>query len=147
MGPEFYSKGVLRKMNKNVKPEFVVVLGDLIEHENKENDKKNINYIIKLFEKIKCPIHYVAGNHDQINLSEEDLIKLFHQDKLYYSFDSENFHFIVLFSKLMDRKRENSLILEYQKNWLKKDLEKTNKKSIVFVHHALADQNLMGNPW
>ena len=59
LGPEGYHKGVLRKMNKdvkfflddfikemnnNVKPEFVVVLGDLIEDDNEASDRNNINY-------------------------------------------------------------------------------------------------------
>lgn len=63
LGPEGHFRGVLRKMNKdvkiflddfvaemknNVKPEFVVVLGDLVEDDNEANDKNNIDYIVKL---------------------------------------------------------------------------------------------------
>ncbi len=160
LGPEGYYNGVLRKMNKdakifldnfvremnnNVKPEFVVVLGDLAEDDNEINDKKNIDYIVKLLTKLKCPVYYVAGNHDLKNISEDELTKLFNQKSLYYSFDLSDFHFIVLFSRVS----EDGIIWisEEQKEWLKQDLNKTNKKTVVFVHHGLANQDLTGNPW
>jgi Icc protein len=160
LGPEGHYKGVLRKMNKdvkfflddfvaemnnNVKPEFVVVLGDLVEDDNKTNDKNNINYIVKLLKKLECPVYYVAGNHDLKNISEDELANLFNQKRLYYSFDSGSFHFIVLFSRVSEDR--SIWIPDEQKEWLKKDLNKTDKKSIVFVHHSLADQDLTGNPW
>lgn len=160
LGPEGYYKGVLRKINKdvkfflndfvdemdnNVKPEFVVVLGDLVEDDNEINDKNNIDYIVKLLMKLECPIYYVAGNHDLKNISEDELTKLFNQGNLYYSFDSDSFHFIVLFSKVLED--ETIWIPDEQIEWLKQDLDKTDKKSIIFVHHGLADQDLTGNPW
>ena len=160
LGPEGYWKGVLRKVNKdvkifldefieemntNVKPKFVVVLGDLIEDDNPISDKENIAYIVKLFKKLKCPVYYVAGNHDLKNISDSELAKLFHQSSLYYSFDSGSFHFIVLFSRALEK--GNIAITGNQKIWLKEDLKKTGKKSVVFVHHGLADQDLKGNPW
>jgi 3',5'-cyclic AMP phosphodiesterase CpdA len=99
LGPEGHFNGVLRKMNKdakiflddfveemnsNVKPEFTVVLGDLVEDDNEANDKDNIGYIVKLLKKLKAPVHYVAGNHDLRNISEKDLAKLFHYKKLLF---------------------------------------------------------------
>lgn len=160
LGPEGHYKGVLRKMNKdvnfflddfvekmnnNVKPEFVVILGDLIEDDNEVNDRKNIGYIVKLLKKLEYPVYYVAGNHDLQNIPEEKLIKLFKQESLYYSFDKNEFHIIVLYTKAVERK--NAFISKEQISWLKNDLEKTNKKTIIFTHSSLADQDLTGNPW
>mgnify|MGYP001571131869 FL=1 len=160
LGPEGHYKGVLRKINKdvkfflddfvaemnnNAKPEFVVVLGDLVEDDNEINDKDNIDYIVKLLKKLECPVYYVAGNHDLKNISEDELTNLFNQKRLYYSFDSGSFHFIVLFSRVSEDR--SIWIPDEQKEWLKQDLNKTDKKSIVFVHHGLADQDLTGNPW
>lgn len=160
LGPEGHFHGILRKMNKdakiflddfveemnnNVKPEFTVVLGDLVEDDNETNDKDNIGYIVKLLEKLESPVYYVAGNHDLRNVSEKDLAKLFHYKNLYYSFDSGDLHFIVLFSKVSED--ETILISDEQKEWLQKDLNSTDKKCVIFVHHGLADQNLAGNPW
>ncbi|MBU0980400.1 MAG: metallophosphoesterase [Nanoarchaeota archaeon] len=160
LGPEGHHKGVLRKMNKDVKiyldnfvkemnnkikPEFVVVLGDLIEQDNKIKDKEHINYIVQLLKKLRCTVYYVAGNKDLKNISEEELSKLFHQKSLYYAFDSGRFHFIVLFSKVSEDR--TSWVEGEQKIWLQKELDTTNKKCVVFVHHGLADQDLTGNPW
>jgi len=160
LGPEGHYKCVIKIMNKDVKiflddfidemnrninPEFVVVLGDLVEDDNEVNDKNNIDYIVKLLKKLECHVYYVAGNHDLENISEVELADLFHQKKLYYSFDSGSFHFIVLFSRVSDDR--TIWIPTEQKEWLKKDLDKTDKKSVIFVHHGLADQNLTGNPW
>jgi 3',5'-cyclic AMP phosphodiesterase CpdA len=160
LGPEGVYNGTLRKVNKdakkllnefieemnnNVKPEFVVILGDLIEDDDKATDIENINYIVKSLTKLNCPAHYAAGNHDLKKLSVEELANIFNQDKLYYSFDSNNLHFVVLFSKTF--KDRASSIEDEQKAWFQKDLDKTNKKCVVFVHHALSDQDLTGNPW
>lgn len=160
LGPEGRFHGILRKinkdakiflddfveeMNKNVKPEFTVVLGDLVEDDNETNDKNNIVYIVKLLKKLECPVYYVPGNHDLRNISERDLAELFHYEKLYYSFDSGDLHFIVLFSRAS--KDETIRISDEQKEWLQEDLDSTNKKCVVFVHHGLADQDLTGNPW
>jgi len=160
LGPEVHYKGVLRKMSKNVKPflekfiaemncsvkpEFLIVLGDLVGNENEFNDKNNISYIIDTLKKLDCPVHYVAGNHDLKHISEEDLTKLFRLDRLYYSFDSSDLHFIVLFSKVIVK--GNIRITDEQKDWLINDLDNTSKKCVVFVHHSLADQDLTGNPW
>lgn len=160
MGPEGFFNGVLRKITKDVKqfldkfidemndevrPAFVVVLGDLIEDDNPENDKTNITFITKLFKKLDCPVYFAAGNHDLKNISEDELTSLFFQEKLFYSYDNDNYHFIVLFSKVVEK--GNILISDEQIRWLKNDLEQTSKKCIIFVHHGLSEQNLKGNLW
>ncbi len=162
LGPEGYWKEVLRKinqdakiflenfiqeMNNNVKPDFVAVLGDLVEDDNPKNDKANIVYIVKALKKLNCPVHYVTGNHDLKNISENELKKLFKQKKLFYFFDSNNFHFIVLFSKVFRKDEYRIVIPDDQIYWLKQDLKKSDKRCIIFIHHGLADQKLKGNPW
>ncbi len=161
LGPEEYYKGVLRKINKkvkifldkfieeinnNIKPEFLVVLGDLIQDENLINDRNNLNHIIGSLKRLNCSIYYVAGNHDLKNISEDELATLFNQKNLYYSFDLENYHFIILFSKRFDDKIR-FYISDEQKDWLQQELDKTENKCVVFVHYGLADQDLTGNPW
>lgn len=159
IGPEWYYNWVLRKINSNVKvflnnfiddmnnnerPEFVVVLWDTIEDDTIEKDTENLRYVVDLFESLKCPVYYVAGNHDLKTLSEQKLADIFYLKKLYYSFEKGDYKFIVLCS-LADGKW-TILISEEQKIWLKKELEKSDKDCVVFVHHWLSDQDLTGNP-
>ena len=160
LGPQAYFKGVLRKVNdnamiliknfveeinKNVKPDFVVILGDLIEDEEEVKDKERIKNIIALLSKLTCPVYYSAGNHDLMKISENDLKELFKQESLYYSFDFGDLHFVNLFARRIEK--GNVQILPEQLTWLKNDLGKTSKKCVVFLHYSLADQDLKGNPW
>ena len=158
-GPEAYCGDVLQKINKevdifldkfveemneNTNPEFVLVLGDLIEDKDKINDIKNMKSVINLLNKLKCSVYYVAGNHDLTNLSEDEVKNLFNQKELYYSFEEGEFHFIVLFAEL----KGNAVpISDEQKEWLQKDLNKTKKKCIIFTHRGLAEQDLKENIW
>jgi alkaline phosphatase len=160
LGQEGYWHGVLRRvnshaksflsnfvkeMNENIKPEFVVVLGDHVQDESKEKDKENLEYITNLFSHLEMPVYYAAGNHDLINISESNLSKLLKQYRLYYSFDQDNLHFVVLHSKFVGHR--DAVIDEEQLKWLRQDLNNTNHKTVVFVHCGLADQDLTGNPW
>ncbi len=162
MGPDGFYQGVQRKiganavkfvdnfietMNNEVKPSFVVVLGDLIEDENPENDKKNTSFLVEAFGKLCCPVYFVAGNHDLKNISENELADIFKQKSLFYSFDSDNLHCIVLLSKKAQAKEGGFIIPEEQLEWLKKELNNAEKDCLVFMHASLADQDLDGNPW
>jgi len=160
MGPEGHFRGVTRKlgaysgelieefvqqMNSSVHPRFVIQLGDAIEDENCSSDRANYREVIKLLDKLACPVYHVAGNHDLTNLSESELKRMLSYGRLWYSFDAKDWHFIVLLSKQLNRKVIR--IGDHQQRWLKDDLKTTNKRTVVLVHHSLADQNLMGNFW
>lgn len=160
LGPEGHFKGVHRKINKDVKvylenfvaemndvekPEFVVVLGDIVEDDNEVNDKQNLDYLIALFKKLQCPVYYVAGNHDLQNISEVELEGKFEQKELYYSFEKGDYNFIVLYTK--SAKHKDAVVSAEQVEWLKKELKETKKKTIIFCHYTLADQDLAENPW
>lgn len=161
MGPDGYYNGVRRKigtnvvefvnnfietMNNKVNPDFVIVLGDLIEDDNTENDKEHMQFLIKSFNRLNCKVYFVAGNHDLKNISEDELMDIFNQ-KLFYSFDSDNLHCIVLFSRKIQIKGAGFTITDDQIEWLKKELNSTKKDCIIFMHASLADQDLTGNPW
>ncbi|MFA5791637.1 MAG: metallophosphoesterase [Candidatus Paceibacterota bacterium] len=138
---EFIS-AFINKMNSEIKPFFVINLGDTINDINYNVDVKNLKIVISNFKQLNCPMYHLVGNHEQKTIKIKELEKLLNHKPLFYSFDQADYHFIVLFSE-----RKNLSIEDNQKNWLKTDLEKTTRKSIIFVHHALADQDLTGNFW
>lgn len=158
--PEGTRKGIVRKLNQNVltllddfvkeiqtiQPEFLVILGDLIEHENEEKDKERLTFLYNKFQDLPLPVYYVIGNHDIIYLPEEQVAEALHLDNPYYSFEiSEYIYGIVLFPKraLWEKK---ILISDEQQQRLKNELKTTKKQCIIFVHHWLADQDLTNNP-
>lgn len=143
-----HSKELLDKfvniMNTKIKPDFVINLGDLIEDKDNKNDKKNYASGINILNKLECPLHNVVGNHELKHLKKSEIKRLSNLRNLYYSFDFKEVHIIILFSQWhIDR----IIMDETQKIWLKNNLRKTKKKTLVFVHHPLADQSLKGNFW
>jgi 3',5'-cyclic AMP phosphodiesterase CpdA len=123
-----------------LKPEFVIVLGDLV---NKVEDEGQIREFLRISRKIDpfIPLYYVAGNHDVGNIPTPELVaayrKIFGRD--YYSFREGLIYGIVLNSSLMVAPQNVEADYDAQLSWLKKELE-TAKNSdsrhiIVFQHH------------
>jgi len=133
------------EMRYNDKPDFVVNLGDAILDEDEDTDRANYQLVIKRLEKTGVPVYSVIGNHDSPNIGEQGLRDLLRSD-LYYSFDYGSYHFIVLYSRLAEQRYLSEIDAE-QIDWLRRDLMKTDKKTVVFSHHSLANQSLAGNFW
>ncbi len=160
LGQESEFKGVVRKlsrhskrllekfiidMNVDVRPEFVVNLGDLINDVEREEDIENLKYVLEQQKQLDCPVHNLVGNHEQWTLSREDMEGFYGMKPLYYSTDTDTHHLIFMLSEAGNG--EDSYVGTEQLSWLQEDLEVTNKPTIVFTHHALADQDLTGNFW
>ena len=146
-------KEFVRKMNEEDHPEFVVNLGDSIEDVNdKIKDTISYNKFLSLLKPLKYPIYHLIGNHDIRTLTQEEIAKILDYKKMYYSFDHDEYHFIVLSFEMTedythDLAAISAKIPENQLEWLKHDLLKTNKLSIIFVHYGLADDDMKGNFW
>jgi len=143
----------VNKMNTLVQPDFVINLGDVIEDiSNKNIDIKNYKKGIKILQKLKMPLYHAIGNHDLRTLTEEDIKNILGYNELYYSFDYQDWTFIGLFSQIIgnhtvDITDIKTVIPQKQLKWLKNTLAKTNKKTIIFLHYSLADQDLKDNFW
>jgi len=95
--------------------------------------------------------YHVLGNHDMDLGTKEEVMNCWGMKEKYYSFDKGGFHFIVLDcnyilkdGKYTDYAKSNyyidqqnrDLIHPEQIEWLKEDLEKTDKQSIIISHQA-----------
>ena len=162
MGPSYFRKGVRRKLTEYSESNivrfleysssegdfsFAVQLGDLIEDLKIEEDSITYRKGIEILEKCSVPIHHVVGNHDTVHLSTNDLRDILCLESLYYSFDYGDYHFVVLCTQVPDPKTPRIILPDEQYSWLAKDLEATNKPTVIFSHHSFADQSLEGNPW
>lgn len=141
----------LKNLNNSIKPEFIVVLGDLIESKDSKTDSKNLKFMKNVLESnSNFPLFYCFENHEQRKLELNFVKNILEMKNEYYSFDVGNYHFIVLYSiEILENQFENSYnyIDEKQVNWFKNDLNNTSKKTFIFVHHCLSDQNLDENPY
>ncbi|MBN2193017.1 MAG: metallophosphoesterase [Polyangiaceae bacterium] len=160
-GPEALHDGKLRKLSRLAgrltrevardlreahRPELLVNLGDVIEDSSREDDLANYGEFLAAIAGANAPLLHVAGNHDQVHLSEADLGRLWgHQGPLHYSREVGGLHLAILCTRY--RPLIDVILPHEQIGWLAQDLAKTRLPSIVLVHHPLGEMDLEGNRW
>jgi len=143
----------VKTMNTKEHPEFVVNLGDFIEDvNNKETDTQSFKKAIALLSLLKMPVYSLIGNHDIRTLTEIEIANILGMEQMYYSFDYESYHFIALSFEMTGDHTKNkeditAKVPQEEIDWLKNDLSKTNKPTIVFIHYGLAEDDMKGNFW
>ncbi len=123
-----------------LKPEFVVILGDLV---NQEGNTEQIREFLRISRKMdpSIPVYYVAGNHDVGRVPTPELLAAYRETfgRDYYSFREGPVYGIVLNSSLMVAPQNVKADYEEQLSWLKKELETARKSDagriVVFQHH------------
>ena len=106
---------------------------------------------IDLWNSYKGEKYHVLGNHDMDKGSKQDAMDFFGMKNNYYSFDKGDFHFVVMDGNyiMKDGNYEDyghanfyidqvnrSLVNPEQIEWLKQDLKKTDKQTIIISHQA-----------
>lgn len=141
------------EMNTKELPEFIINLGDLIEDVN--NRKTDIEYFKKtlaLLKSLKMKTYTLIGNHDVRTLTSQDMLHMLSYEKLYYSFDYDDYHFVALSFNMTGNHTKvlNDIKAEVppdQLKWLELDLDRANKPIIIFIHYSLAEDDMKGNFW
>ncbi|MCC9602168.1 metallophosphoesterase [Stieleria sp. JC731] len=133
---------------------FIVELGDLIDAaDSVETELGYLSRINQSFSAICDQRHYVLGNHCVHTLTKEEFLGGVGQAQSYYSFDSGDYHFVVLDSCFRSDGqpygRKNFVwtdpnIPAAELDWLKADLSNTTKKTVVFAHQRLDVNNQHG---
>lgn len=130
--------------------DFAIELGDFVDQgESLEAELSYLEQIEQEYANFRGERHYVLGNHDVATFSKEQFFSNCDAKQNYYSFDSGSFHNIILdacYNKdLSDYKAGNfdwtqTYIHPDEQEWLRYDLQETGKKTIVFVHQRLDDE-------
>lgn len=128
-------------------PDFLVELGDLIDSVGSvKADKEHLARIHEELAVLANERHYVLGNHCVETLAKEEFLAAVGREKSYYSFDRSGWHFVVLDgcfrgdgvpygrknAKWTDTKLPGEEI-----EWLRADLEATDRPCILFLHQRL----------
>ncbi|WP_051620377.1 metallophosphoesterase family protein [Paenibacillus sp. UNC451MF] len=133
------------RMNEE-KVDFIIQLGDFCfpYPENKP--------FVAKWEQFNGAKYHVLGNHDMDRCDKQTIMDFLGMKRNYYSFDSGNYHFIVLDAShllldghYLDYEHGNyhkhpeaiSNLTPEQLDWLRKDLAATDKTTILFSHHNL----------
>jgi 3',5'-cyclic AMP phosphodiesterase CpdA len=160
-GPAAYHEGKLRKLthrapellgavvgrlNRDEKPELLINLGDSIEDESREADLERYGHFVRVLEQSSARVLHVAGNHDQVNLTDDDLRRFWkHQGELHYSVDIGGVHFAIL--RTVEYTDVAIRLPEEQITWLEQDLAAARAPAIVLMHHPASEMRLEGNRW
>ena len=140
------TRGVVRAMNEELRPDLFVNLGDDIEDESRDADLARYTECQDILRTAKAELVNVAGNHDTIHLTRDDLARVWrHEGPLYYAFDRGGFHIVVLHT--LERKDVEVRIPHAQLEWLTADLARTMLPVIVLMHHSASEQDLEDSSW
>jgi 3',5'-cyclic AMP phosphodiesterase CpdA len=136
----------VRRMNEVERPELVINLGDVIEDESRDADLGNYRRFVDILSRLDAPVLHVAGNHDFVNLTADDLRALWgHHGALYYSRDIGGIHFAILHT--LETKDVAVRLPDERLDWLRSDLEHARPPCVVLMHHPASEMQLVGNRW
>jgi Calcineurin-like phosphoesterase len=133
-------KYIVKRTNDEIRPDFVVQLGNLFEDEDEENDADNYETAIDTLKQLTMPIYHLIGDREQAHLDLKQIRSILTYPKLYYSFDSGAFHFVALFAT--SKAQSGIHVEEAQCKWLQDDLAATEKPTVVFIHFPIDDPDL-----
>ena len=135
-------------------PAFIVELGDFIDAaDSVDAELGYLKLINRDFAAISKRRHYVLGNHCVHTLTKQEFLDGVEQERSYYSFDVGVFHFVVLdscfrsdFEPYGRRNFEwtDPNIPAAELDWLRADLKRTTKRTVVFAHQRLDVSNHHG---
>lgn len=160
-GPEAYHEGrlrklthragalateVVRRMNEEHQPDLFVNLGDDLEDDTRAEDLARYAECQGILQRTNAEVVNVAGNHDTINLSREDLNRSWRREgPLYYAIDRGRYHFVVLHT--LEKKDVEIRLFAPQLAWLADDLADTCLETIVLMHHPADEQDFDDSSW
>lgn len=143
----------IQEMNTVEHPDFVMVLGDMIEDIMEKNtDLQSFTRVTSLLSQLKMPLYYAVGNHDIRTISQQEIARMLGIERMNYSFELGGYHCVVLSFSLLGEHTKNladirAAVPPEQLTWLQSDLAQTKQPSIVFIHYGVAEDDMQGNFW
>lgn len=161
-GSRYYRQSV-EKLDKcvahfnHIQADFAVELGDFIDLAGSvEEEIRHLKTIDEKFSEFSGERHYVLGNHCVDGLNKKQFFANCGARRPYYSFDQGPFHFIILDACYRSDgvayghrnfAWTDANVPSHELEWLRDDLDRTDKRTFVFVHQRLdiAGQHAVNN--
>lgn len=149
-------------MNTKFRPNFVVSNGDLIEGTDRSSDvgKKELALIKNILDRTPAPKYWIVGNHELRSVTKSQWKKSLGIDYLRKAFEVGDYRIVILDSNFTAEDKDvdpdnfytRGKVSEEELDWLDEELSKSDKKTIVFMHHPplwnvnmKTDERLPGN--
>lgn len=140
------TEGVVDELRERVRPDLLVNLGDDIEDESLELDRERYEACQTRLRAAGCPLVNVAGNHDTVHLTHDDLNRAWgRQGHLHYTYDLGGYRFIVLHT--VERKDVDVALDADQLAWLREELARSPSPVVLLMHHSASEQVLDDSRW
>ncbi|MEY2934358.1 MAG: hypothetical protein RL033_5107 [Pseudomonadota bacterium] len=141
---------------KRARPELVLNLGDVLSDASRELDRENYAHFCSLLEDAGAPVLHVAGNHDQVNLSDSDLLELWqleqrwpqalrHEGSTAYAVDFGGLRFVIL--STLWQPPDGVFLGRGQLGFLDQCLGSAPGLCVLLTHQSLSEMSLVGNRW
>lgn len=131
---DLYERAV-REINR-LKPDFVVITGDLVHNERDSQQLAEFKRITSGIHK-RIPVYLTPGNHDVRNIPTKEDINFYKSLYGYdrFAFDHKKSKFIGINSNIIKAKTPDLEVEQYA--WLEKELENNSDydHTILFSHH------------
>ncbi len=120
-------------------PDFVVDLGDRVSASDPAQDLGWLQSLSGYFNKLSMPHYHLMGNHDRDYIPAGETRKILGSTEQSFSLDSGGFHLVFLNSNVAvwGLGPQGLRIPDADIQWLKDDLNRTEKPSLVFAHIPL----------
>lgn len=117
--------------------DIAIDMGDRVSGGSKENDERDMTQLRDIFNKLASPFRSLIGNHDIKYLSRAENEEIMGTPSESHSMDIKGFH-LTFWNPNVETNGNGSLWLSKEDlQWLKEDLESTDKPTIVFTHAGL----------
>lgn len=134
--------------------DFVIETGDFKDQDETPVHEKTLQYLTdveKEFAKYKGDRFHVFGNHDVDSISKKDFLSIagnsgISPDRSFYGFQKNGFKCIVLDACFRsdgspynkgDYEWTDTIIPDFELDWLKQELESSSSPVLIFVHQRL----------
>lgn len=117
-------------------PDFVVDIGDRISGRNPRDDRVCMEALQTYFNRLAVPVYTVIGNHDIRFLTRADNEQITGRPASSWSMDYGPIHFLFWNPEII-RNAAGLHVRPEDIDWLRDDLSKTDKRSLVFSHIPL----------
>jgi hypothetical protein len=133
-------------MNREMKPDVVMELGDRINNVDKETDVKNLSRLVETLDhKLNMPCYHVLGNHDIVYTDKKTISQVIGDNTGPLSRVIKGFKFIIL--DTLDPMIENTggAVGKEQLAWLEREMNTDDYPKLVFGHHPIDNHTMRGS--